>query len=171
MHRPYHFSPYEIEDEMMPDLFLEQRIYFYAFHHFFPSLGNECSSCSELSRPVLKLHYKFVFIGLQMPSPEYIVDVESMDIFPVGWCEANAYNLIPPHKAVRKYMKPQACLIYLISCSCLLVYLARLYNLDIEWLVTVHQSVPLRMYLLPWVRNTHVSQDCRIWPWVFPTWP
>ncbi|XP_010000834.1 PREDICTED: scm-like with four MBT domains protein 2, partial [Chaetura pelagica] len=37
---------------------------------------------------------------LQMPSPEYIVDVESMDIFPVGWCEANAYNLTPPHKAV-----------------------------------------------------------------------
>ncbi|XP_044847387.1 scm-like with four MBT domains protein 2 isoform X2 [Mauremys mutica] len=38
--------------------------------------------------------------GLQMPAPEYIVDVESMDIFPVGWCEANAYNLTPPHKAV-----------------------------------------------------------------------
>ncbi|NWS74213.1 SMBT2 protein, partial [Crotophaga sulcirostris] len=38
--------------------------------------------------------------GLQMPSPEYIVDVESMDIFPVGWCEANSYNLTPPHKAV-----------------------------------------------------------------------
>lgn len=38
--------------------------------------------------------------GLQMPSPEYIVDVESMDIFPVGWCEANAYNLTSPHKAV-----------------------------------------------------------------------
>jgi len=40
-----------------------------------------------------------------MPSPEYIVDVESMDIFPVGWCEANAYNLTPPHKAVCKYME------------------------------------------------------------------
>ncbi|XP_050792781.1 scm-like with four MBT domains protein 2 isoform X1 [Gopherus flavomarginatus] len=38
--------------------------------------------------------------GLQMPAPEYIVDVESMDIFPVGWCEANAYDLTPPHKAV-----------------------------------------------------------------------
>ncbi|NWW08182.1 SMBT2 protein, partial [Oreocharis arfaki] len=38
--------------------------------------------------------------GSQMPSPEYIVDVESMDIFPVGWCEANAYNLTPPHSAV-----------------------------------------------------------------------
>uniref|UniRef100_A0A8C0H7T9 Scm like with four mbt domains 2 n=1 Tax=Chelonoidis abingdonii TaxID=106734 RepID=A0A8C0H7T9_CHEAB len=41
--------------------------------------------------------------GLQMPAPEYIVDVESMDVFPVGWCEANAYNLTPPHKAVCKY--------------------------------------------------------------------
>ncbi|XP_009567279.2 scm-like with four MBT domains protein 2 isoform X1 [Cuculus canorus] len=38
--------------------------------------------------------------GSQMPSPEYIVDVESTDIFPVGWCEANGYNLTPPHKAV-----------------------------------------------------------------------
>lgn len=43
-----------------------------------------------------------------MPAPEYIVDVESMEIFPVGWCEANAYNLTPPHKAVCKYTKPQA---------------------------------------------------------------
>ncbi|XP_038597078.1 scm-like with four MBT domains protein 2 [Tachyglossus aculeatus] len=38
--------------------------------------------------------------GLQAPVPEYIVDVESMDIFPVGWCEANAYPLTPPHRAL-----------------------------------------------------------------------
>ncbi|XP_069485774.1 scm-like with four MBT domains protein 2 isoform X2 [Ambystoma mexicanum] len=37
---------------------------------------------------------------LQKPVPEYIVDVESMDIFPVGWCEANGYSLTPPQKAV-----------------------------------------------------------------------
>uniref|UniRef100_A0A8D0G101 Scm like with four mbt domains 2 n=1 Tax=Sphenodon punctatus TaxID=8508 RepID=A0A8D0G101_SPHPU len=43
--------------------------------------------------------------GLQLPAPEYIVDVESMDIFPVVWCEANAYSLRPPHKAVRKYIQ------------------------------------------------------------------
>ncbi|XP_051911687.1 scm-like with four MBT domains protein 2 [Hippocampus zosterae] len=30
---------------------------------------------------------------------ETIADVESMDIFPVGWCEANAYPLNPPFKA------------------------------------------------------------------------
>ncbi|XP_045713994.1 scm-like with four MBT domains protein 2 isoform X1 [Phyllostomus hastatus] len=38
--------------------------------------------------------------GLQTPAPEFIVDVESMDIFPVGWCEANAYPLTTPHKTV-----------------------------------------------------------------------
>lgn len=36
--------------------------------------------------------------GLQSPAPEFIVDVESMDIFPVGWCEANSYPLTTPHK-------------------------------------------------------------------------
>ncbi|KAM6214923.1 scm-like with four MBT domains protein 2 [Rhynchocyon petersi] len=38
--------------------------------------------------------------GLQPPVPEFIVDVESMDIFPVGWCEANSYPLTTPHKTV-----------------------------------------------------------------------
>nr|XP_054114398.1 scm-like with four MBT domains protein 2 isoform X3 [Callithrix jacchus] len=38
--------------------------------------------------------------GLQTPVPEVIVDVESMDIFPVGWCEANSYPLTTPHKTV-----------------------------------------------------------------------
>uniref|UniRef100_G3SVU6 Scm like with four mbt domains 2 n=1 Tax=Loxodonta africana TaxID=9785 RepID=G3SVU6_LOXAF len=37
--------------------------------------------------------------GLQTPVPEFIVDVDSMDIFPVGWCEANSYPLTTPHKA------------------------------------------------------------------------
>ncbi|NWU26768.1 SMBT2 protein, partial [Dyaphorophyia castanea] len=46
--------------------------------------------------------------GSQVPSPEYIVDVESMDIFPVGWCEANAYNLTPPHKAVLRRKRRMA---------------------------------------------------------------
>ena len=34
---------------------------------------------------------------LQM-MPNHIVDVESMDIFPVGWCESNNYPLKPPRK-------------------------------------------------------------------------
>ncbi|XP_078409097.1 scm-like with four MBT domains protein 2 [Cetorhinus maximus] len=37
--------------------------------------------------------------------PEYIVDVESMDIFPVGWCEANGYPLTPPYRAVCQKQK------------------------------------------------------------------
>lgn len=41
--------------------------------------------------------------GLQSPAPEFIVDVESMDIFPVGWCEANSYPLTTPHKTVCEY--------------------------------------------------------------------
>lgn len=28
----------------------------------------------------------------------HIVDVESQDIFPVGWCESNNYSLKPPRK-------------------------------------------------------------------------
>uniref|UniRef100_A0A673ZJ67 Scm like with four mbt domains 2 n=1 Tax=Salmo trutta TaxID=8032 RepID=A0A673ZJ67_SALTR len=39
--------------------------------------------------------------------PECIVDVESMDIFPVGWCETNAYLLTPPLKPVCKLVPPQ----------------------------------------------------------------
>nr|XP_057921753.1 scm-like with four MBT domains protein 2 isoform X2 [Doryrhamphus excisus] len=38
--------------------------------------------------------------GVAKQSSETIVDVESMDIFPVGWCEANAYPLTPPLKPV-----------------------------------------------------------------------
>lgn len=89
----------------MPDFDAGKQIYFHVFHHLLPLVHDECLNDSELSIPMSKLHDKFVFIGLQMPSPEYIVDVESMDIFPVGWCEANAYNLTPPHKAVCKYME------------------------------------------------------------------
>ncbi|XP_072922630.1 scm-like with four MBT domains protein 2 isoform X1 [Hemitrygon akajei] len=37
--------------------------------------------------------------------PEYIVDVESMDIFPVGWCEANGYPLTPPCRSVCQKQK------------------------------------------------------------------
>uniref|UniRef100_A0A8D3DRK1 Scm like with four mbt domains 2 n=1 Tax=Scophthalmus maximus TaxID=52904 RepID=A0A8D3DRK1_SCOMX len=36
--------------------------------------------------------------GVAKPLSECIVDVESTDIFPVGWCEANAYPLTPPLK-------------------------------------------------------------------------
>uniref|UniRef100_A0A8C4YVP0 Scm like with four mbt domains 2 n=1 Tax=Gadus morhua TaxID=8049 RepID=A0A8C4YVP0_GADMO len=38
--------------------------------------------------------------GVSKGLSECIADVESMDIFPVGWCEANGYTLTTPHKPV-----------------------------------------------------------------------
>ncbi|XP_074861848.1 scm-like with four MBT domains protein 1 [Carettochelys insculpta] len=38
--------------------------------------------------------------GSKKPIPECIVSVESMNIFPVGWCETNGYQLRPPRKAI-----------------------------------------------------------------------
>ncbi|XP_045928224.1 scm-like with four MBT domains protein 2 isoform X1 [Micropterus dolomieu] len=43
--------------------------------------------------------------GVAKPLSECIVDVESVDIFPVGWCEANAYPLTPPLKPVCQKQK------------------------------------------------------------------
>ncbi|XP_044535603.1 scm-like with four MBT domains protein 2 [Gracilinanus agilis] len=61
------------------------------------NLGELCvASVISVKGRLMWLHLE----GLQPPVPEYIVDVESMDIFPVGWCEANGYPLTPPHKAV-----------------------------------------------------------------------
>lgn len=47
--------------------------------------------------------------GVPKQLSECIVDVESMDIFPVGWCEANAYPLAPPIKAVCTYTHTWTC--------------------------------------------------------------
>uniref|UniRef100_A0AAR2JCR7 SAM domain-containing protein n=1 Tax=Pygocentrus nattereri TaxID=42514 RepID=A0AAR2JCR7_PYGNA len=43
------------------------------------------------------------FEGLSKPLADCIVDVESMDIFPVGWCEANSYPLTAIRKAVCEF--------------------------------------------------------------------
>ncbi|XP_069375725.1 scm-like with four MBT domains protein 2 isoform X1 [Paralichthys olivaceus] len=43
--------------------------------------------------------------GVAKPLSECIVDVESMDIFPVGWCEANVYPLTPPLRPVCQKQK------------------------------------------------------------------
>uniref|UniRef100_A0AAR2JDE1 SAM domain-containing protein n=1 Tax=Pygocentrus nattereri TaxID=42514 RepID=A0AAR2JDE1_PYGNA len=45
------------------------------------------------------------FEGLSKPLADCIVDVESMDIFPVGWCEANSYPLTAIRKAVCQSQK------------------------------------------------------------------
>nr|XP_060621871.1 scm-like with four MBT domains protein 1 [Anolis sagrei ordinatus] len=38
--------------------------------------------------------------GSKLPIPDCIVSVDSMNIFPVGWCETNGYQLRPPRRAV-----------------------------------------------------------------------
>ncbi|KAM9845693.1 scm-like with four MBT domains protein 2 isoform 2-T3 [Aulostomus maculatus] len=43
--------------------------------------------------------------GVAKPMSECIVDAESMDIFPVGWCEANRYPLTPPLKPASQKQK------------------------------------------------------------------
>ncbi|KAM4748209.1 scm-like with four MBT domains protein 2 [Rhinophrynus dorsalis] len=56
------------------------------------------ASVTKVKGRLLWLHLE----GLQKPIPEHIVDVEVMNIFPVGWCEANSYPLNTPQKAVVK---------------------------------------------------------------------
>ncbi|XP_029018276.1 scm-like with four MBT domains protein 2 isoform X2 [Betta splendens] len=43
--------------------------------------------------------------GVPKAASDCIVDVESMDVFPVGWCEANGYPLTPPLKPVCQKQK------------------------------------------------------------------
>ncbi|XP_053890833.1 scm-like with four MBT domains protein 1 isoform X2 [Malaclemys terrapin pileata] len=38
--------------------------------------------------------------GSKRPVPECILSVDSMNIFPVGWCETNGYQLRPPRRAI-----------------------------------------------------------------------
>ncbi|XP_066448197.1 scm-like with four MBT domains protein 2 isoform X1 [Eleutherodactylus coqui] len=56
------------------------------------------ASVTKVKGKLLWIHLE----GLVKPVPEYIVDVESMNIFPVGWCEANSYPLNTPQRAVVK---------------------------------------------------------------------
>uniref|UniRef100_A0A4W3INL4 Scm like with four mbt domains 2 n=1 Tax=Callorhinchus milii TaxID=7868 RepID=A0A4W3INL4_CALMI len=61
---------------------------------------------------IIKVKGRLMWIHLEdskNPVPEYIVDVDSMDIFPVGWCEANGYPLTPPYRAVCKYLPVNKC--------------------------------------------------------------
>ncbi|XP_028669918.1 scm-like with four MBT domains protein 2 isoform X1 [Erpetoichthys calabaricus] len=59
------------------------------------------ATISKVKGRLMWLHLE----GLKKPLPEYIVDVESMDIFPVGWCEANGYRLTPPQRTVCQIKK------------------------------------------------------------------
>uniref|UniRef100_A0A4W4G7N3 SAM domain-containing protein n=1 Tax=Electrophorus electricus TaxID=8005 RepID=A0A4W4G7N3_ELEEL len=68
------------------------------------------------------------FEGLSKPLTECILDAESMDIFPVGWCEANGYPLTPLRKAVCQPQKKIAVILYrcvcvsVCVCVCVCVY-------------------------------------------------
>ena len=46
-------------------------------------------------------HIWLHFDGSKLPN--HIVDVESTDIFPVGWCESNGYTLKTPKKLLGGY--------------------------------------------------------------------
>lgn len=45
-----------------------------------------------------RIDAKMHFAGLKQPMPELIVHMDSLDIFPVSWCETNGYPLIYPIK-------------------------------------------------------------------------
>uniref|UniRef100_A0A8D2JBB6 Scm like with four mbt domains 1 n=1 Tax=Varanus komodoensis TaxID=61221 RepID=A0A8D2JBB6_VARKO len=52
---------------------------------------------------VTKVKDSYLWLQLEsskMPILECIVSVESMNIFPVGWCETNGYQLRPPRRAI-----------------------------------------------------------------------
>ncbi|NWX45566.1 SMBT1 protein, partial [Steatornis caripensis] len=52
---------------------------------------------------VTKLKDSYLWLqleGCKKPIPDCIVSVESMNIFPAGWCETNGYQLRPPRKAI-----------------------------------------------------------------------
>uniref|UniRef100_A0A671XUL6 SAM domain-containing protein n=1 Tax=Sparus aurata TaxID=8175 RepID=A0A671XUL6_SPAAU len=77
--------------------------------------------------------------GVAKPLSQCIVDVESMDIFPVGWCEANAYPLTPPLKPVCQKQKKIAVVCALrISFSYILFIV--LFNLPVSALSSVPGS-------------------------------
>lgn len=63
-----------------------------------------CACDSSLTLPLSAV---YLSPGVPKPLSECIVDVESMDIFPVGWCEANAYPLTPPLKPVCMYTRKE----------------------------------------------------------------
>uniref|UniRef100_A0A2D4H5R0 SAM domain-containing protein n=1 Tax=Micrurus lemniscatus lemniscatus TaxID=129467 RepID=A0A2D4H5R0_MICLE len=52
---------------------------------------------------ITKVKDSYLWLQLEsskIPVPEFIVSVESMNIFPVGWCETNGYQLRPPRRVV-----------------------------------------------------------------------
>ena len=42
------------------------------------------------------LHLRLDHLGPTIPGHEFLVPVDSFDIFPIGWCESNDYQLKAP---------------------------------------------------------------------------
>ncbi|XP_053324639.1 scm-like with four MBT domains protein 1 [Spea bombifrons] len=65
------------------------------------------ASINRVNTPYVWLQFE----GTKAPVPECIVHIESMDIFPMGWCESNGHSLCtPPHaqaKPQKKTVVPQ----------------------------------------------------------------
>jgi hypothetical protein len=49
----------------------------------------------QVSKPLVLIHLE---CGAEQTS-YHMVDYQSQEIFPVGWCESNSYPLQPPNKA------------------------------------------------------------------------
>lgn len=96
---------YESEHHYGSLLSLQERSSDFIYAHIWGGREVHASTSPNAASLACKRNYEFAFIGLQAPAAEFVVDVESMDIFPVGWCEANAYNLSAPRKAACKYTK------------------------------------------------------------------
>lgn len=89
---------------------------------FYSSLPRPHEAVQPLEDPVFRV---FVLVcvcacaGLKQPMPELIVHVDSLDIFPVSWCETNGYPLVYP-------IKPAGNALGLLSCSQVLLQHCRL---------------------------------------------
>ena len=57
-----------------------------------------CGTVDRVTGPLLWLTIDSVIKGLT----NHVVDVESCDIFPVGWADSNGYLLNPPRKTWKK---------------------------------------------------------------------
>ena len=56
------------------------------------------STITKIAGPLLWIHLDNSVKGMST----YIEDIESFNLFPVGWCESNGYQLKPPRMTFGK---------------------------------------------------------------------
>jgi len=59
------------------------------------------ATITKIVGPLLWVH-----LDHQRGLPSHIQDIDSHNLFPVGWCESNLYDLKPPVKARRQHRRP-----------------------------------------------------------------